>query len=278
MSGVLSSCDTLATKSRRTASRRRDAVRSNTASTHAAVAERARREHHALAVDGDLRRLRRLARERGGERLAQRAIARQAIGGEGNAVGEPQHASPALVHAHDLSPRVDRDHAFLERLDDRVHVHVVVLQRLEAARELLGHSMDRRRQIADLAGRGERGAARQVARGERLRDVAQLDDGLGHRARERRGEQERRHERDEARDEHVALPARDDGIEARRGDRHARDAELRFHRDVELVVAGGRTRAIRAADAVAQRRDDLGAAAVILQAMREPRRETPSRR
>ncbi len=36
-------------------------------------------------------------------------------------------------------------------------------------------------------------------------------------------------------EQHVALPARDDRVETRSRDRHARDAELRFHRDVDLV-------------------------------------------
>jgi hypothetical protein len=51
-------------------------------------------------------------------------------------------------------------------------------ERVEARRELLGHPVQRRGQIAHLARRGERGPAMQVARRDRARDVPQLDDGL----------------------------------------------------------------------------------------------------
>ena len=71
-------------------------------------------------------------------------------------------------------------------------------------------------EIADLAGRRERGAPAQVARRDRARHVAQLDD----RPRDGAREQPRQHERacqgDQTADQHVALRAADDLVEAAR--------------------------------------------------------------
>ena len=74
--------------------------------------------------------------------------------------------------------------------------------------------MHRCRQIADLARCRERRPAREISRRQGLRDIAQLDDGIRHRPRECGGENERREERDETREQHVALAARDNGVEA----------------------------------------------------------------
>ena len=60
--------------------------------------------------------------------------------------------------------------------------------------------------------------------------------------------------------------ARDDGVELRRVDGHARDAERGAHGHVEALVADGWTRATRDAHLAAHRRDDLGAVGVVLQA------------
>ena len=66
-------------------------------------------------------------------------------------------------------------------------------ERGEPRRELLGHSVQRDREVADLARRRERRPPLELAGGDRLRDVAQLDDRAARRfARTRMREPSRR--------------------------------------------------------------------------------------
>ena len=63
---------------------------------------------------------------------------------------------------------------------------VLGLERRHARRELLGHPVQRGGEIADFAGRRQRRPSIELARGDCLRDVTQLDDRPRHAARERR--------------------------------------------------------------------------------------------
>ena len=145
--------------------------------------------------------------------------------------------------------RAHGDDSFIERIDDGVEQRVLRLERREARRELLGHSVQRDGEIADFAWCGERGPAIELAGGDRLRDVAQLGDRPRYASRERECENQRADERDQARDENVALRAAHDLAELRRADRDARVAERMSNGDVDLVVAGRRARPHRPADA-----------------------------
>ena len=119
----------------------------------AAVAQRARREHDACARRATISvRLRRLARERAGERVAQRAVARQEVGGEGDAVDDAEQPARRRVHAITTCRCASTaSDAFLERLDERGQERVVGLERREARRELLRHAVHGVGEIADLA-------------------------------------------------------------------------------------------------------------------------------
>ena len=251
VSGVLSSCDTLATKSRRIVSSRRRVVRSMTANTappsgSGRAVMSSVRSPSASSVGS-------VAMPSIAPRTASRTS--RSCGSRstenGTVAGERQQAPRALVQPHDLGARAHGDDALVERLDDRVEQRVFRLERRESRRELLGHAMEREREIADFARRRERRPTIELAGGDRARDVAQLDDRLRHAARERESEDQRADERDQTGAEHVAARAADDLDETVVGrHRHAREAERVSHGDVDLVVAGRRARSRRRADAL----------------------------
>ncbi len=150
---------------------------------------------------------------------------------------QPQQLPSYLVDANDLPPGAHGHDALVERVDERRQERVLGLKRLQPRAKLLGHPVDRRGEIAHFAGRRQGGAAREVAGRERLRDVAKLDDGPRHVARH----EHRQHEGDEhgqpTREQHIAAGLGDDRPKLSRADGHARGAERRAHRYVELLIA-----------------------------------------
>ena len=109
MSGVLSSCDTLATKSRRTVSSRRSGVRSNSASTAPPDASGRAVSVTVRPPSVQLESIDRLAGDRGRDGRAERAFAGQLVGREGDLVAHAEQPPRLGVDAHDLLARVERD-------------------------------------------------------------------------------------------------------------------------------------------------------------------------
>jgi hypothetical protein len=171
----------------------------------------------------------------------------------------------ALVDAHDGAALVEREHAFLEGLDERDHQQVVFLQRGQAIRQLLGHAMQGRREVADLSWSGQRGPPAEISVGDRARDVTQLDHGLRDASRKEDGEHERPGQCDESARQDVALRPVDDLLQPRRDERHAHEAEWMTDGDVQLLIAGRGAVPHRGTDRVGAGRDDLGTIRVILQ-------------
>ena len=199
VSGVLSSCDTFATKSRRIVSSRRRVVRSMTASTappsgsgRAVTSSVRSPSASSLGSVGH-------AVHRAAHRVAHESFLRQEVDGEGNRRRRATEQSAcALVQSHDLAARAHGDDSFVERVDDGVEQRVLRFERGETRRELLGHAVQRDGEIADFARRGERRAPLELAGGDRLRDVAQLDDRPRHASRERECDDQRADEGDQA--------------------------------------------------------------------------------
>ncbi len=211
--GVFSSCDTLATKSRRTASRRRVLVRSKNAS-------RPPRSRSGRAVSITVRPPSEISDGSDGWPASAPASASRSSGSRGSRSAEKGTASRDVeqpprrrVEDDHLPLRVHRGDAFLQQVDHRGHEGVIILERGEPRLELLRHAVHGVGEIADFAGRGERGAAREIAGGERLRHIAELHDRPRNAAREQRGERQRDEERNDPGGEHIAAHSRDRGVE-----------------------------------------------------------------
>ena len=166
VSGVLSSCETLATKSRRIVSSRRRVVRSCTATT-APPSGSGRAETTSVRSPTPIS-----SGPAATPAIAPRTASRtsRSCGSrsveKGTASFEIEQPARALVQAHHAASRAHGDDSFVERVDDGGEERVLRLQRRQSRRELFGHALQRGGEVADFAGRRQRRPSSEIAGGD----------------------------------------------------------------------------------------------------------------
>src|SRR5215831_3179636 len=225
VSGVLSSCDTLATKSRRIVSSLRRVVRSWTATT-APPSGSGRAETSSV---------------RSATPISSGPVATPAIA--------PRTASRMSRCCGSMS--VEKG-TLARRSRSR---RALSLRRTTLPRAL----------TATMPSSSESITAVKISRRDRGRDVAQLDDRLRHGAREAERHDQRAGEREQPGRDDVVARSVDDLAELRGADRHANGAQRMLDGEVNLVVAGRRASPARRPHAVLACERDLGPLVVILE-------------
>ena len=247
MSGVLSSCDTFATKSRRIVSSRRTRREVEQRDDGAAGGERPGRERELATAELQLVRVDGAA-PASAVPIASRSS--RSCGrdrrGKGNCVLEAEQAARALVHLRRPAPRVDGDDALVERLDERVTSSASSASSARgdcaSCSVMRCSAMARSPTSPGAASDGRRSSSPAAMR---PRDVAQLDDRPRDRlARTATASMSAPSERERPRRARRAARARTDLDRTARRHRDACEAERMSHRRVHLVVAGRRAHAV----------------------------------
>src|SRR5712692_9822046 len=214
VSGVRSSCETLATNSVRTCSSRRSSVTScrtmttptsSTARRSGTAFTCTRRSTELAMRDAALARRPALAKH-----LVQLRVADDLEEGFSLAARrvEAEHGPRPLVHQEDDVAAVDGNDAFDHAVEDRGGLRLLVPEIVDLLPEPRRQAVERPPERPDLVGGADRSADREVALTHLAGDRLHLHDRLGHTPRHEEPDPERDGERDDAPGEHDAVDLR----------------------------------------------------------------------
>src|SRR5205085_9661409 len=139
--------------------------------------------------------------------------------------------------------------------------------RREPSLELLSKPMNRIGEIANFSWRGQRRVAAPLAGSDRARDITEVADGSRNGPRKQQGKNCRQEKGDQARCNDATSGAREQILDGLRRNGNAGEALRRFHRNVQLLLAGRRAHSKRSSHTVLSRLDYFRSPAVILETL-----------